>query len=47
MNLGALGIGMAIGVALWVATDNGIYISVGLAIGIALGFIDRKDDSDK
>ena len=41
VNLSALGIGMAIGVALWVATENAVYIGVGVAIGIALGFIDR------
>jgi hypothetical protein len=46
MNLGTwFVIGIAIGVALWAATSNAVYLGVGIAIGIALDMATarRKD----
>lgn len=46
MNLGALAIGLCLGVALWIATDNVVFISVGLAFAIAFGLFDKSGSDE-
>lgn len=45
MSLGAwTAVGLAIGVALLVATDQPAFIAVGLALGLGLGSVKKRSD---
>lgn len=47
VNLGTwIAIGVAIGVAMWLATDNAVFLGAGIAIGIALGLAGSGKDGD-
>ena len=46
MNWGlAVGVGLPIGVAMWLVTDNVVFLSVGVMFGIAMG--SAVSDSDE